>query len=306
MTSVTGSAGDAVVVRGGLDGASARTSMSSAASSSLQWASAGGFSAAPHQIAGHLFEYGKVGSLVCDSGYFYKPLQQGSRGVRERSFYESLRDAEWRGSGDAGSALLRDLSAFVPAFHGVLELGGTTYVKLEDVTRKYRRPCIADIKIGYQTWCPSETESHIAKCQRKDKATTTSKLGFKVCGMQVHDAETDEYWRATKEWCKTLDEVTVKRSLSRFCDRTSLAPELVRKIEDLETWCERQRLFHFYSASLLVLYDGAAETADDLNLDLKLIDFAHAHQPPTGQAGTRDDNFIGGLRSLSEVLREIG
>lgn len=43
--------------------------------------------AAPHQVAGHLFERGKAGSLIDDMGHFYKPLQPGPRGEREETFY---------------------------------------------------------------------------------------------------------------------------------------------------------------------------------------------------------------------------
>jgi len=287
------------------------TTTSPGPSAEERWTSSG-FTAAPHQIAGHLFEYGKVGSLVCEEGYFYKPLQVGSRGVRERAFYERLKDCEesCEESCEDTALLLQDLSGFVPTFFGVLEMGGLTYMKMEDVTKGYERPCIIDIKIGYQTWAPSETESHIAKCQRKDKATTTSKLGFKICGMQVFSNESDAYWRATKEWCKTLDVASVKESLAQFfghpsgsltAENVCLGPSgIVPKIERLARWCEKQRLYQFYSASLLILYEGNAKTVGDLRIDLKLIDFAHAHK-----ARARDDNFISGLVSLKKTITQI-
>lgn len=52
-----------------------------------------------HQVAGHLFEEGKAGSLVDDLGHFYKPIQPGPRGDREKAFYleiqrEKERDVE--------------------------------------------------------------------------------------------------------------------------------------------------------------------------------------------------------------------
>jgi hypothetical protein len=36
------------------------------------------FKVAANQVAGHRFEDGRVGSLVDDSGRFYKPLQDGA------------------------------------------------------------------------------------------------------------------------------------------------------------------------------------------------------------------------------------
>mmetsp|Transcript_10517 Transcript_10517/g.19778 ORF Transcript_10517/g.19778 Transcript_10517/m.19778 type:complete len:298 (+) Transcript_10517:392-1285(+) len=280
------------------------------------WCSSGSsFTAAPHQVAGHLFERGKIGSLVCDSGYFYKPLQRGPRGMRERAFYESLNGAHAAEDAEEGdeesTSILDDLSSFVPGFFGVLELGGITYMKMKDVTRQYEEPCIIDIKIGYQTWYPSATDSHIEKCKLKDSATTSSELGFKICGMQVYNCESDSYWRTTKEWCKKLDVNSVKEALVQFLSHPSgnvtikdicFGPAgLIPKIESLVQWCEKQRHFHFYSASILICYEGNATCPDELKVELKLIDFAHALLAN----GNKDDNFISGLSSFRVVLEDI-
>lgn len=45
-----------------------------------------------HQVAGHLFEQGKAGSLVDEHGHFYKPIQPGPRGDREKNFYTFLKE----------------------------------------------------------------------------------------------------------------------------------------------------------------------------------------------------------------------
>ncbi|WZN59643.1 inositol polyphosphate multikinase [Chloropicon roscoffensis] len=305
MAQVEGPACDAVV------------STSSSPSSPLEgpWDTcpgAPGLTAAPHQIAGHLFSHGKVGSLVCDSGFFYKPLQAGPREERERGLYEAVKasaeaDSDEEEATTTSSSLLRDLSGFVPAFYGVLEMGGITYMKLEDVCKRYDRPCLIDVKIGYQTWCPRETEEHISRRIVKDRQTTTKTLGFKVCGMQVYDPQADTYWRATKSWCKALDAASVQRALARFCDHPSqnvgssdICLGLVSRLQDLERWSEAQRLYHFYSASVLVVYEGSASAPEDLNLNLKLIDFAHAHP-----AITRDDNFVSGLASLRATVQGV-
>lgn len=67
----------------------------------------------------------------------------------------------------------------------MIELGGKRLVELEDVTRCYRHPSIADIKVGLRTWYPSADPKYIERCKLKDAATTQARLGFKVCGMQV-------------------------------------------------------------------------------------------------------------------------
>eukprot|EP00850_Spirogloea_muscicola_P010044 SM000058S18474 [mRNA] locus=s58:13034:15603:- [translate_table: standard] len=47
-----------------------------------------------HQVSGHRFEEGRRGSLVDESGRFYKPLQGGERGDQETSFYEKIQADE--------------------------------------------------------------------------------------------------------------------------------------------------------------------------------------------------------------------
>eukprot|EP00890_Picochlorum_soloecismus_P000422 jgi/Picsp_1/1380/NSC_04859-R1_inositol polyphosphate multikinase alpha len=47
-----------------------------------------------YQVAGHLFEEGKAGSLVDDCGHFYKPIQPGPRGDRETTFYLDIHGAK--------------------------------------------------------------------------------------------------------------------------------------------------------------------------------------------------------------------
>jgi hypothetical protein len=52
--------------------------------------------------------------------------------------------------------------------------------------------------------------------RQKDQATTQSRLGFKICGMQVYRHGQCGYWRASKRWCKTLPEALVNNALASF------------------------------------------------------------------------------------------
>lgn len=71
------------------------------------------------------------------------------------------------------------------AADGTIEVGGRQLVELEDVTRQYKHPSIADIKVGLRTWYTGAEQSHIERCKLKDAATTQAALGYKICGMQV-------------------------------------------------------------------------------------------------------------------------
>jgi len=108
------------------------------------------------------------------------------------------------------------LLRIIPKFYGVLESDGRVLLELEDLARWYHHPCIMDIKIGHRTWYTHADPDYIARCKKKDCATTQASLGFKICGMQVFRHGRGGYWRASKRWCKTLPELLVDKALTSF------------------------------------------------------------------------------------------
>ncbi|GJP42454.1 hypothetical protein CLOM_g2016 [Closterium sp. NIES-68] len=68
---------------------------------------------AEHQVAGHRFEEGRQGSLVDDSGCFYKPMQAGERGEKELNFYNKIA---------ADESIPAEIKAMFPACHGSKEV----------------------------------------------------------------------------------------------------------------------------------------------------------------------------------------
>ena len=275
-------------------------------------------------MAGHLRENGKAGALVdAQWGVWYKPLQAGPRGKREVAFYEAFFwGGGWgqEGGGEeeeegifpasAGGARHPTLGRFVPRFYGQREVTGQPYLLLEDFTRIYQKPSIVDIKVGFRTWSPEANEAAILKCRRKDRATTSAALGFKICGMQVFEGACDCYYKASKNWCKSNVTLPVVAGLlGRFPQNgTGLYAVNVyggprgalAQLRELEEWFESQTEFHFFSASVLILYEGAAKRAEDAHVQVKLVDFAHTYWG----VGARDDNFLGGIRALRGALSE--
>lgn len=440
--------------------------------------------AAPHQVAGHLFERGKAGSFIDDVGHFYKPLQPGPRGEREENFYayvsskkradqlgiesskyechgnawvlqlqrlledgasfsETVRESllalgydlsgvhDLNGGSNASSYLSREeagmdhmqvrspsktsaqnssfglqrfptfsraaselyeakmaaatpmnvlqndefglvdeserwlsgdeiiwsddevevpsssarvdlrelpftlrnapLLKVIPKFYGVVSCpDGSVMVELEDVARMYDRPAVMDVKIGMQTWYENAAPDYIAKCKEKDASTTQSTLGFKICGMQVYRNSLQGFWRASKQWCKTLTECSVDNALESFVHNESgLRPidvyggpgGVIHQLEQLEEWFQLQNEFSFFSSSILVLYEGLAgekgEHDGDLhhapNVTVRLVDFAHTFVHRYCEDGRqaadahrqRDDNFLKGLRGFRRRLVSI-
>ncbi|KAL6003580.1 inositol polyphosphate multikinase [Asimina triloba] len=60
---------------------------------------------------------------------------------------------------------------------------------LEDLMSNLANPSVTDTKIGSKTWYPAAPEDYFLKCLKKDRETTSLKLGFRISGLQVHDGK---------------------------------------------------------------------------------------------------------------------
>ena len=80
----------------------------------------------------------------------------------------------------------------------------------------------------------------------------------------------------------------------------------LEKLEEFVEFFGSQRRYHLYASSLLFVYDFASLQAGKIeefksSVRLKLIDFAHVF--PANGVG--DDNFIFGLKNLSDLFRKF-
>lgn len=273
---------------------------------------------AANQVAGHQAAVGRVGPLVDGAGRFYKPLQDGERGEREKKFYEQF----W-----ADEDVPSNVKAFFPCFYGTMEIeasdgsGLIDHIVLEDLTHRFHRPCVMDIKMGVHTWYPGASDQYIAKCMEKDAESTSKALGFRVSGLQVYDASTGNPWKRGRVWCKMLTVDTVQTVLKQFVSLNPtddiMHPDLtyasavygglegiINQLNELRSWFDVQTRYHFYSSSILLIYESDCTlrgSQANKCVSVKLIDFAHV----LVGLEVPDKNFLQGLDSLIEVLHEI-
>ncbi|CAA6673852.1 unnamed protein product [Spirodela intermedia] len=273
-----------------------------------------------HQVAGHQAREGQLGPLVDDSGRFYKPLQNNGRGSKELAFYRSF---------FSDPRVPHHIRRFFPRFFGTLVVeasdgsGPQSHLVMEDLVSGLDRPSVADIKIGSRTWYPHAKEDYIAKCSKKDRETTSLTLGFRVSGLQIYDedneAATGGFWKQSKKQVQGFTAEDVRGTLRRFASSNPSAataatadeePDcafaavvyggsggILAQLLELKAWFEEQTIFHFYSASVLLLRgNGATEAAR-----VKLVDFAHVFEGD----GVIDHNFLGGLCSLIRFISEV-
>ncbi|KAH7298676.1 hypothetical protein KP509_25G053800 [Ceratopteris richardii] len=272
---------------------------------------------AAHQVAGHEAGVGKVGPLVDGAGKFYKPLQDVERGEREKKFYEDL---------FANNDVPSNVKLFFPSYYGTRQLQGFNgagfieHIVLEDITCQYQRPCVIDLKMGLRTWYPGASEKYVAKCLEKDAESTSSDLGFRVSGLQVFDAGSGKTWKPGRLWCKMLNVDTTKILLKRFVSSNPTDDEnpdgayasavyggregIINQLYELRSWLSVQTSYHFFASSILLMYDAeSVARCSPVNTcaSVKLVDFAHVL---TNQEAV-DENYLQGLNSLIDILREI-
>ncbi|ESW05851.1 hypothetical protein PHAVU_011G214900 [Phaseolus vulgaris] len=252
-----------------------------------------------HQVAGHMAKNGVLGPLVDDSGKFYKPLQNNDRGSTELSFYTSL-------------AVPPSISSFFPAFHGTAVVpasdgsGPHTHLILQDVVAPYTNPSVMDVKIGSRTWHLAHSEDYIAKCMKKDRDSSTVPLGFRLTGVK----DSVSSWEPSRTFLQSLSAEGVSLILRKFvssaadsdrsdCDfAAEVLGAVLERLVELKAWFEVQTLYHFYSCSVLVVYEKEKGKTKPL---VKLVDFAHV----VSGNGVIDHNFLGGLCSFINFIRDI-
>lgn len=269
-----------------------------------------------HQVAGHRGDGGKLGPLVDDSGRFYKPLQSDHRGDTELAFYESFY---------SNTEIPGHIRKFFPAFHGTKTIeasdgsGPQPHLVLEDLVAGRTNPSVMDIKTGSRTWYPEASEEYIQKCLEKDRNSTSVSLGFRISGLRVYQNSEAGFWQPEKKVVYSFNADGVRSALRKFVSSNlSLGPNvdpdglyaskvychrggILAQLLQLKEWFEVQTNYHFYSCSLIILYDRESALDGRAHPKVKLVDFAHVMDGHS----VIDHNFLGGLCSVIKFIRDI-
>ncbi|KAG6388421.1 hypothetical protein SASPL_149847 [Salvia splendens] len=236
-----------------------------------------------HQVAGHKAGDGRLGPLVDDSGRFYKPLQGDERGANEVSFYSSF---------SSNTKIPDHITRFFPKFDG------TQLVEASD-----------------------GSEDYVQKCLKKDRASSSLPMGFRVSGARIFGSLKLGYWEPkNKSSIQKLSADEVKLLLKNFVssnasEETQMKPDcafastvyggstgILSQLQELKAWFEDQTIYHFYSCSVLMMFEKElASCGKSPRAEIKLVDFAHVHEGK----GVINHNILGGLCSFIKFISEI-
>ncbi|CAD5122004.1 DgyrCDS10457 [Dimorphilus gyrociliatus] len=260
-----------------------------------------------HQIAGHRFQKDENGGiksgLLQKDKYVLKPLQSPPRGEVEVKFYRTIFDLS------IINPVHEELRNLVPPFYGTEEyiINGTniTYLKLLDIAKPFRKPCIMDIKIGKKTYDPKATEKKINS--ETQKYPRMGEIGFRILGMQIYKPEENSFQFKDRFFGLSLEpeDVTENGLKLFFTQKSSLRRDVLQlvlsKLGRINEFFHIQREFAFYSSSLLIIYEGDESQSPVESLaDVRMIDFTHVFE--TNEA---DDNYIYGIGMLIKSLSSL-
>ncbi|XP_077357812.1 inositol polyphosphate multikinase [Festucalex cinctus] len=209
-----------------------------------------------HQVAGHKYGVDKVGILQHPDGTVLKQLQPPPRGPREMQFY-SMVYAE-----DCCDPRLLELQAHLPKYYGTLsspDAPNDLYMKLEDVTRRFVKPCIMDVKLGQRSYDPFASQEK--REQQIRKYPLMEEIGFLVLGMRVYKLCSDTVDTFDQHYGRGLLKDTIKDGLAKFfhngvCLRKDAVAASIGRVQNILRWFQSQRQLVFYASSLLFVYEG--------------------------------------------------
>ncbi|CAI5682686.1 unnamed protein product [Oreochromis niloticus] len=209
-----------------------------------------------HQVAGHKYGVDKVGILQHPDGTVLKQLQPPPRGPREMQFY-SMVYAE-----DCCDPCLLELQTYLPRYYGTWsspDRPNDLYLKLEDVTRHFIKPCIMDVKLGQRSYDPYASQEK--REQQIRKYPLMEEIGFLVLGLRVYKVCTDTFDSYDQHYGRGLVKDTLKDGLSKFFHngvslRKDAVAASIHRVQRILRWFESQHQLTFYASSLLFVYEG--------------------------------------------------
>ncbi|XP_029953338.1 inositol polyphosphate multikinase [Salarias fasciatus] len=209
-----------------------------------------------HQVAGHKYGVDKVGILQHPDGTVLKQLQPPPRGPRERDFYSTVYAEDCR------DPCLLDLQNHLPRYFGTWsspDSPAELYLKLEDVTRRFAKPCIMDVKLGRRSYDPFASQEK--REQQIRKYPHMEEVGFLLLGMRVYQVDRDAFDSYDQHYGRGLVKDTVKDGLARFFHngvslRKDAVASSICRVRRILQWFESQQQLVFYASSLLFVYEG--------------------------------------------------
>lgn len=244
---------------------------------------------------------------------FFKPLQSGERGDRERIFYE-----KYNGKTKA-----------ISRYAGCVAVKGVEYLRLDDIEADFAYPCTVDIKLGRELRHPGADEAKKKRGREKWKymaETATAVCGMKVyrpyesCGVREGASDAKHkygsYARWQKEYGRSLKGDGILHAILAFLHnghevRTDVIGGLESHLLVIRQWLAEETQYECYSLSVLLCYDGDVKSVSEEANPLRatravLVDFAHSFElTESREKSSQIQDCIAGVDHILQSLRLV-
>lgn len=177
-------------------------------------------------------------------------------------------------------------------------------IVLEDVCHGFQYPCVLDMKMGKRQYGLRASEKKRQSKTMKANMSTSGKYGIRLAGYRKFDMETQSYQSRGKVECRYFNLEKLHEELHYFLNhQRSLALRFREQLERLRAAFSLQRVFRFFTSSLLFVYDAVRplETAR-----VVMVDFAFTYERQELQAEKDEDAVfdfdIGYIKALDTLL----
>jgi len=202
-----------------------------------------------------------------------------------------------------------ELSAFVPEFHGTNDVGGISYIMLEDLTRGYTHPCVLDLKLGKSAYALHAIEDKVASEESALEGTTMQTHGLLLNGIRVWNKTESKYIQHDSTWGKAISGTELRGAIGKYFKtdggpRTDVLDRIQADIKRLLAHFNSQTDFRFYGSSLFLVYEGDSaphEHSSGVKAKAKMIDFDHVFKSEDGSKD-KDEGVYEGLAAFQKEL----
>jgi 1D-myo-inositol-tetrakisphosphate 5-kinase/inositol-polyphosphate multikinase len=234
------------------------------------------------------------GPFVCK---YVNPKSDTDSGNNEIRFYETQ------------LALVPSIKPFVPKYRGtkVIRVGDEErkYIILEDLTYKYKKPSVIDIKMGTRLVAENATPRQLERIYRK-KFAGQEIIGCRMSGYRIYRNDLKAFVVDPDKFLRT---VTPETFVQTFVDhylfdgitvKYAVAQKVLEKLRLILVAMEQNLKFRFTLSSLLFIYE--ADLDKELNVDVHMIDFGHVVEASREE---QDIGYLTGVKSLIRFMEQI-
>ncbi len=234
------------------------------------------------------------GSYVCK---YVNPLSDTDSGNSEIRFYEKQLPH------------VPSIHAFVPKYRGTKTITvddqQRTYIILDDLTYKFSRPSVIDIKMGTRLVAENATPRQINRINRK-KFAGQEKIGCRISGVRIYRNDKNKY---VTDPDKILRNVLPETWAQTFVDyylfdgkkvHYQVAEQIIPQLKDIKQGMLQNTKLRLSLSSLLIIYE--TDENSPTNVQVKMIDFGHVVENTEPQV---DQGYITGIDSIIRYLEQI-